>query len=111
MALQGILNGKSISKYIERIIELVDEGSRKVGMEETYEGSLVIGSLHSLWDYLLFPIMSEFQAKHPRRALRFITGHSWDIVQHIHDGIIDFGVVLIPPTHSEIDVIYEVVLF
>ncbi|WP_170289626.1 LysR family transcriptional regulator [Cytobacillus depressus] len=97
--------GKELLDYAKRIIELVDEGSRKVGMEETFEDSLVIGSLHSLWDYLLFPIMKEFQAKHPRTALRFITGHSWDIVQHILDGMIDFGVVLIPPTHSEIEVL------
>ncbi|MBU8880560.1 LysR family transcriptional regulator [Bacillus sp. FJAT-29790] len=97
--------GKELLDYAKRIIDLVDEGSRKLSMEETFEDSLVVGSLHSLWDYLLFPIMTEFQAKHPRTALRFITGHSWDIVQHILDGVIDFGIVLIPPTHSEIEVL------
>ncbi|MEH7124403.1 LysR family transcriptional regulator [Bacillus sp. JJ1773] len=97
--------GKELLDYAKRIIELVDEGARKVSIEETFEDSLVIGSLHSLWDYLLFPIMKEFQAKYPRTALRFITGHSWDIVQHVLDGVIDFGVVLIPPTHSEIEVL------
>ncbi|WNS74126.1 LysR family transcriptional regulator [Bacillus sp. DTU_2020_1000418_1_SI_GHA_SEK_038] len=97
--------GKELLDYAKRIIELVDEGSRKVSIEETFENSLVVGSLHSLWDYLLFPIMKEFQAKHPRTALRFITGHSWDIVQHVLDGVVDFGVVLIPPTHSDIEVL------
>ncbi|MBB2483540.1 LysR family transcriptional regulator [Bacillus sp. APMAM] len=97
--------GKDLLAYAKRIVELVNEGERKVSMEETFEDSLVVGSLHSLWDYLLFPIMKEFQAKYPRTALRFITGHSWDIVQQILDGIIDFGIVLIPPTHSEIEVL------
>ena len=96
--------GKELLDYAKRIVDLVDEGSRKVSMEETFEDSLVIGSLHSLWDYLLFPIMKEFQEKHPKTALRFITGHSWDIVQHVLDGVVDFGVVLIPPTHSDIEV-------
>ncbi|WP_180953657.1 LysR family transcriptional regulator [Bacillus sp. T33-2] len=97
--------GKEFLDYARRIIDLVEEGSRKVNVEETYEDSLVVGSLHSLWNYLLFPIMKEFQGKHPRTALRFITGHSWDIVQQILDGVIDFGIVLIPPTLSEIEVL------
>ncbi|MBY0121643.1 LysR family transcriptional regulator [Bacillus sp. S/N-304-OC-R1] len=98
-------SGKELLEYAKRIIELVDEGSRKVGMEESFENLLVVGGLHSLWDYLMFPIMKDFQSKHPRTALRFITGHSWDIVQQILDGIIDIGVVLIPPTHSEVEVL------
>ncbi|MBS4193112.1 LysR family transcriptional regulator [Bacillus sp. FJAT-49705] len=97
--------GKELLDYAKRIVELVDEGARKLNLEERFESSLVVGSLHSLWDYLLFPIMKDFQAKNPKMALRFITGHSWDIVQHILDGVIDFGVVYIPPSHAEIDVI------
>lgn len=97
--------GKELLNYATRIVELVDEGARKLNMEERFESSLVVGSPHSLWDYLLFPIMKEFQVKHPKIALRFITGHSWDIVQQILDGVIDFGVVYIPPSNSEIEVV------
>ncbi|TCJ03849.1 LysR family transcriptional regulator [Cytobacillus praedii] len=97
--------GKELLDYAKRIVELVDEGARKLKLEERFDSSLVVGSLHSLWDYLLFPIMKEFQIKYPKTALRFITGHSWDIVQHILDGVIDFGVVYIPPSHPEIEVV------
>ncbi|MED3574233.1 LysR family transcriptional regulator [Cytobacillus praedii] len=97
--------GKELLDYAKRIVELVDEGARKLKLEERFDSSLVVGSLHSLWDYLLFPIMKDFQIKYPKTALRFITGHSWDIVQHILDGVIDFGVVYIPPSHSEIEVV------
>jgi DNA-binding transcriptional LysR family regulator len=97
--------GKELLDYAKRIVELVDEGSRKLQMEEQFERSLVVGSLHSLWDYLLFPIMKDFQVQHPQTSLRFITGHSWDIVQQILDGVIDFGVVYIPPSHTEIEVV------
>ena len=97
--------GKELLDYARRIVELVDEGERKISLEERFETALVVGSLHSLWDYLLFPIMKDFQATYPKTALRFITGHSWDIVQHILDGVIDFGVVYIPPSHAEIEVV------
>lgn len=97
--------GKELMDYAKRIVELVDEGARKLSLEERFNNSLVVGSLHSLWDYLLFPIMKDFQTKYPKMALRFITGHSWDIVQHILDGVIDFGVVYIPPSHPEIEVV------
>jgi DNA-binding transcriptional LysR family regulator len=97
--------GRVFLPYAKRILELVQEGERVTQMEGHYDDHLVVGGLHSLWDYVLFPEIKEFRQQNPQISLRLITGHSDDIIREMMDGIIDVGLVYIPPHHPDLEVI------
>jgi DNA-binding transcriptional LysR family regulator len=97
--------GRVLLPYAKRIIELVQEGERVTAIEGQYDDHLVVGSLNSLWDYTLFPIVKKFRQLYPQISLRLITGHSDDIVREMMDGIIDIGLVYLPPHHPDFEVI------
>lgn len=97
--------GLKFLPFAQRIQELMNEGERIVRSEGLFEGSIVFGSLQSLWEHVFPPIITSFRKEQPKIALRTITGHSNDIVQKMMDGFIDIGVVYIPPHHHEIEVI------
>jgi DNA-binding transcriptional LysR family regulator len=97
--------GKTLLPYAERIIELVNEGERITKLKGIYEDHLVIGSLHALWEHVLFPYINDFYRLNPQFTFRFITGHSNDIVQKITDGIIDVGFVYLPPRGPDVVVV------
>ncbi|MET3698448.1 DNA-binding transcriptional LysR family regulator [Bacillus oleivorans] len=97
--------GINFLPFAQRIQELMYEGEKIVRSEGLFEGSIVFGSLQSLWEYVFPPIISAFRKEQPKIALRTITGHSNDIIQKMMDGFIDIGVVYIPPHHHEIEVV------
>lgn len=97
--------GHTFLPYAKRVLELIHEGEKATLIEGQFESHLVIGSLHSLWDYVLFPIVDEFRLQHPTISLRLISGHSDDIVRKMSDGIVDIGLVYLPPKDHDMEVI------
>jgi DNA-binding transcriptional LysR family regulator len=97
--------GLVLYPYVQRVLELVQEGETATRIEGQFAERLVVGSVHSLWDHMLFPLVERFRDGHPQVALRLITGHSGDIVKKMLDGLIDIGVVYVPPNLSEIEVV------
>jgi len=97
--------GKNFLPYAQRILELKREGEKALRMEGMAEEQLFVGSPHSLWDYILFPAVKEFRRKHPKIALRLITGHSDEITEKLLDGLADAGILYIPPYHPGLEVI------
>jgi DNA-binding transcriptional LysR family regulator len=96
--------GQLVYPYIKRVLELVRECETVTQLEEQYDERIVIGSVHSLWDYTLGPLVNRWRYQHPKTALRLVTGHSVEIVQGLLDGIIDLGIIYIPPQHPELQV-------
>lgn len=99
------ISGETFLPYAKRVLELIHEGKKATLIEGQYEGHLVVGSLHSLWDYVLFPIIEAFRLQHPAISLRLVSGHSYDIVKKMSDGIVDIGLVYIPPKDHDMEVI------
>ncbi|GAA0353060.1 LysR family transcriptional regulator [Bacillus horti] len=97
--------GKRFLLYAQRILELVQESERIVAADEEFEDQLVLGSLNSLWEYMLFPALDQFAERYPTIALRTIIGHSDEIINKIMDGIIDVGIVYIPPKGLDMEVV------
>lgn len=97
--------GRTFLTYAQRMMELRIEGMRMIHMHGRFAGRLVVGSLNSLWDYVLFPVINDFRKNHPQIALRLFTGHSSDVIRRVQDGIVDVGIVYMPPHHPDIDVI------
>ncbi|WP_126427651.1 LysR family transcriptional regulator [Brevibacillus marinus] len=97
--------GKALLPYAERILKLVQEGLSEVAALQPYEDRLSIGSLDSIWSYLLEPILKEYHLRYPKIAVLTKTGHSADVVQYLLDHVIQIGFVHIPPALPNFEVI------
>jgi DNA-binding transcriptional LysR family regulator len=97
--------GLALQPYLQRALDLLREGESAAYLQGLFEERLVIGSLSSIWHYKLYPLVFEYRRRHPQVALRTITGHSDDIVRRMLDGLIDVGLVYLPPHHPEIEVV------
>jgi LysR family transcriptional repressor of citA len=97
--------GLTLLPYAERILKLVHEGLTEVAALHPYEDYLSIGSLNSVWTYVLEPILKEYHTRYPHIAVRTKTGHSSDVIQYLLDNVIQIGIVYIPPSLPNFEVI------
>ncbi len=97
--------GLALLPYAERILKLAQEGLHEVAALEPYEDRFTIGSLDSIWSFMLEPILKEYHLRYPQIAVRTKTGHSSDVIQYLLDHIIQIGIVYIPPTLPNFEVI------
>lgn len=97
--------GLTLQPYLQRVVDLLQEGESLTRLQGAFEERLVIGSLSSIWQLLLPPLVFQYRSLHPEVALRTITGHSEDIVRRMLDGLIDVGLVYLPPHHPDIEVV------
>lgn len=77
----------------------------EVAALEPYEDYLSIGSLNSVWTAILEPILKEFHLRYPQIAVKTSTGHSSDVIQYLMDNLIQIGIVYIPPSLPNFEVI------
>lgn len=97
--------GLTLLPYAERILKLANEGLNEVSALHPYEDYLSIGSLNSIWSFTLEPILKEYHTRYPEIAIRTKTGHSSDVVQYLLDNLVQLGIVYIPPTLPNFEVI------
>lgn len=97
--------GLTLLPYAERILQLAHEGLVEVAALQPYEDYLSIGSLNSVWTAILEPILKEYHIRYPQIAVKTRTGHSSDVIQYLMDNIIHIGIVYIPPTLPNFEVI------
>ncbi|MGO0060764.1 LysR family transcriptional regulator [Brevibacillus fluminis] len=97
--------GLSLLPYAERILKLAQEGISEVASLQPYEDRLTIGSLMSVWSYTLEPVLKEYHYRYPNIAVKTKTGHSGDVIQYLLDNIIQIGIVYIPPSLPNFEVI------
>lgn len=97
--------GLSLLPYAERILKLAQEGISEVAFLQPYEDLLTIGSLMSVWTHTLEPILKEYHYRYPNIAVKTKTGHSSDVIQYLLDNIIQIGIVYIPPSLPNFEVI------
>ncbi|MGS2779944.1 LysR family transcriptional regulator [Robertmurraya sp. GLU-23] len=88
--------------YTERILELTDEGTKLVQVENSYKNHIVIGTTHALWDYVLFEAVDAFQKSQSETSLGMITEHSNIIIRKMIDGLIDMAIVFYPVNHTKV---------
>lgn len=97
--------GLTLLPYAERILKLANEGLNEVSALHPYEDYLSVGSLNSIWTFSLEPILKEYHTRYPQIAVRTKTGHSADVVQFLLDNLIQLGIVYVPPTLPNFEVI------
>ena len=97
--------GLTLLPYAERILKLSQEALNEVASLEPYEDYLSIGSLNSIWTSTLEPILKEYHARYPHIAISTKTGHSSDVIQYLLDHVIQIGIVYVPPSLPNFEVI------
>jgi DNA-binding transcriptional LysR family regulator len=89
--------GKRVFKYADRIFELYGEMENSV-RELTGEisGALTIGASTTIADYMLPPLLGDFNARYPEVAIHLKVSNSDGIVSMVENNAIDLGVVESP---------------
>lgn len=98
-------SGKVLYPYVEKVLDLIQEGKRVMELTDRFTGRLIIGGLNSLWDQTFSIILSTYIKNHPEIALKFVNGHSNDIYSKIKDGAIDIGFVSSPPVNHHFETV------
>lgn len=97
--------GLTLLPYAERILKLANEAMHEVASLQPYEDYLSIGSLNSIWTAILEPILREYHCRYPQIAISTKTGHSSDVIQYLLDNVIQLGIVYVPPSLPNFEVI------
>ncbi|CAM5792954.1 MULTISPECIES: LysR family transcriptional regulator [Brevibacillus] len=97
--------GLTLLPYAERILKLANEALSEVASLQPYEDYLSIGSLNAIWTSTLEPILKEYHYRYPQIAISTKTGHSSDVIQYLLDNMIQIGIVYIPPSLPNFEVI------
>ncbi|MCM3080289.1 LysR family transcriptional regulator [Brevibacillus invocatus] len=97
--------GLTLLPYAERILQLSHEALNEVASLHPHEDYLSVGSLNSIWTSILEPILKEYHFRYPSIALSTKTGRSSDVIQYLLDNVIQIGIVYVPPSLPNFDVI------
>jgi len=89
--------GQALMPYAERILNLVNDGAEEVGAMGLFEDKISVGATDSLWRHLVKPVLFDFITQYKNFSLLTKTGHSWEVVQHLLDDVIQLGFVYHPP--------------
>lgn len=97
--------GLTLLPYAERILKLSHEALNEVASLQPYEDYLSVGSLNSIWTSTLEPILKAYHYRYPQIAVSTKTGHSSDVIQYLLDNVIQIGIVYVPPSLPNFEVI------
>lgn len=98
-------SGIALYPYIDKAMELIEEGKSVMELANRFTGKLSIGGLNSLWNITFSGYISTFNKSHPNIAIKLISGHTPEIYSKIREGIIDIGFVSTPPVNQFFDII------
>lgn len=98
-------SGIVLYPYVEKAMELIEEGKNVLNLANRFSGRLTIGGVNSLWNQSFTKVLSSYIKSHPEVAIRVINGHSEDIYSKIKDGMIDIGFVSAPPPNQSFEAI------
>jgi LysR family transcriptional regulator, low CO2-responsive transcriptional regulator len=89
--------GEVLFEYAARLLALRDESMRAVvDQEATPHGTLAIGANEATCLYVLPDIFAEYRRLYPQVQISIYRNFSRKILERIHDGGIDVGVVTMP---------------
>lgn len=97
--------GQALIPFAERILNLVKEGAEEVGASGIFEDKISVGATDSLWRHLVKPVLFDFITHYPKYGVLTKTGHSWEVVQHLLDDVIQLGFVYHPPRVAGVKVL------
>jgi DNA-binding transcriptional LysR family regulator len=67
-------SGMALYPYIEKAMELIEEGKNVMDLANRFTGKLNIGGLNSLWNKTFSGFISTYHNSHPNIAIKLISG-------------------------------------
>lgn len=90
--------GEALIPFAERILALAEAGESKIRSLGVFEDKLAVGSTDSFWRHLLQPVLLDYCKRYPKTTVRTYTGHSFEVTQQLADGVLQVGILYLPPS-------------
>lgn len=98
--------GETLLEYAGRLLTLRNESLRAVADQAaTPRGSLAIGANEATCLYVLPNIFSEYQRRFPAVQISIYRNFSHKIMQKVQEGAVELGIVTLPLTATNVEVI------
>jgi DNA-binding transcriptional LysR family regulator len=98
--------GEVMLGYTRRVFKELRNAVLEVSeLSSMNRGTIRIGGGMTACMYILPPVIDRFQAKYPKVEVQVVTGPAEVLVPQIRNAIIDIGVVTLPVTSSDLEVI------
>jgi len=93
--------GHHLLLYAKRIVELAETASSELTMLSTYSEILRIGSVHTVYDCHLYKYISKYIKNYKDVSVNIKIDHSKNLLEQLHDNVIDICFSYIPINYSQ----------
>ena len=93
--------GHHLLSYAKRIVELAETASSELNMLSTYSNTLRIGSVHTVYDCHLHKYISKYIKEYKNVSVKINIDHSKNLLEQLHDDVIDICFSYIPVNYSQ----------
>lgn len=101
--------GRVLYKYIEQAYGLIRTAENKfLEMQNLLSGEIKIGAGDTLSKYYLLPYLREFHEKYPQIKVQVTNRTTFETIELLKSGKVDFGIINLPIKNRERLVIHEV---
>lgn len=97
--------GSLMLDYVQRTLELLEEGMREVNSKSMISGGFKLGSVTAAASYLLPSVLGEFRAKHPGIGIHLETASTSMILDWVMNGKVEIGFIRGPFEHKGVDAV------
>jgi DNA-binding transcriptional LysR family regulator len=95
--------GKILYDYVEKAFDYLATGEKLINkINNLTEGLVKIGISNTLCQYFFMPHLKSFHKEYPEIKIQVINRSSPDTLKLLQQGIIDFGIISIPNTDTNI---------
>lgn len=92
--------GKHLIPYAERMIEIEIALTKDLNLLDSYEDLFRIGTVNTIYDCYLQPMLTDFMKMHPEIVLKVFINHSSNLFQMLQDGAMDIIFTYLPFHHK-----------
>ncbi len=98
--------GETLQGYAQRMIDLHKEALQAIAeLNQTARGKLHLGANEATCLYVLPKTFARFKTLYPLVQISIYRNFSHKIVQKVHEGAVELGIVTLPQTASNVEVI------
>jgi DNA-binding transcriptional LysR family regulator len=98
--------GEILSKYAQRMLDLHKEALQAIAeLNQTPRGKLYIGANEATCLYVLPKAFARFKQLYPLVQISIYRNFSHKILQKVHEGAVDLGIVTLPQTMNNLEVL------
>jgi len=96
--------GEVLFRYIEQAYSFIETGEKMLAeMHNLQSGEISIGASDTLCKHYLMPYLEQFHTEYPDIRIRVTNRTTPETIQLLKEGKIDFGIVHMPASDSQLD--------